>query len=109
MTEHGVNGHAPRVRLTGEQTIGDVLTNFPAARPVIEKYFHGGCQSCPGQNTEPLWLAAKLYGLSLVHLLDEIMATIDGAGKAHAGQTDLSPRTPTERRLARDKARGLSY
>ena len=100
------------VTISGEMTIGQVFTNFPHTKSVIEKYFHGGCHHCPSQHTEPLWLAAKLYAVPLEQLLFELReaAGVDKDSVTLATQSETAlPLSPTERRLARDRARGLQY
>ncbi len=98
--------------ITGEMTIGQVFTHYPSTKPVIEKYFHGGCHHCPSQHTEPLWLAAKLYAVSLDQLLAELSEAAGLTSKCDVQISEpasLIVQTPTERRLARDRARGLNY
>lgn len=101
-----------RAVINGEMTIGQVFTQYPSTKSVIEKYFHGGCHHCPSQHTEPLWLAAKLYAVSLDQLLAELReaAGVDTVGDVPVTHSKSSENlSPTERRIARDRARGLSY
>lgn len=102
---------ATNIVLNGEMTIGLIVTTYPETRSIIEKYFHGGCHHCPSQHVEPLWLAARMYGLQLDALIHEMQDVIE----MHSSDSDrervdtLVPASPTERRLARDRARGLVY
>lgn len=97
--------------LTREMTIGQIVTTYPATRAVILKYFHGGCHHCPSQHVEPLWLAARMYGLNLETLISEMHEVIRSTDQDSMSVplTTRPMQTPSEKRLARDRARGLIY
>jgi hypothetical protein len=42
--------------VTKDSVIGDVIREHPGARDVIQKYFGGGCFTCPGINMESISL-----------------------------------------------------
>lgn len=85
--------------LTDQLTIGQIVTRWPGTMPVITRYFHGGCHHCPSQHVEPLWLAAKLYGLPVDYLLQELRAAM------HQPPVESAPAlTARQRRLIREKS-----
>lgn len=55
-------------------TIGEILRTIPGADTVIKKYFGVGCHHCAAQQTEPIWIAAKLYGHSIEVILHDLHA-----------------------------------
>ena len=57
-----------------DTTIGEILRTIPGADSVIKKYFGNGCHHCASQQTEPIWIAAKLYGHSVEVILHDLHA-----------------------------------
>lgn len=88
------------VDLAATMTIGEICTRWPSTFPVITRYFHGGCHHCPSQHTEPLWLAARMYGVSIETLLAEL---IEAASQPQEQTTPVL--TARERRLERENRR----
>ncbi|MDP2361368.1 MAG: DUF1858 domain-containing protein [bacterium] len=64
------------VRLTGEETIGEVLARHPQLEETIRLFFGDGCFSCPGQATENLAQAALLHNIDPALLLGELRKRI---------------------------------
>jgi hypothetical protein len=63
---------APPATLTGQETIGEVLTRHPQLEETIRLFFGDGCFSCPGQATESLAQAAAVHNIDAGLLLDEL-------------------------------------
>ena len=58
--------------VTKDSLIGDVIRDVPGARDVIQKYFGGGCFTCPGINVESLSFGAMMHNLDPDKIVNEI-------------------------------------
>lgn len=58
--------------VTKNSIIGDVIKNVPGAKQVIEKYFGGGCFTCPGINMETIAFGAAMHNMDPEKIVDEI-------------------------------------
>ena len=85
-----------------EMTFGEIFRILPGAEIVMRKYFHGGCHHCPSQNSEPLWLAAKLYGLDVEEILKELCELEKNPGAVNAAM-ETATLSARERRLKREQ------
>ncbi len=91
-------------KLNKEMTIGEIFKALPAAVMVMQKYFHGGCHHCATKNSEPLWLAAKLYGHDIEQILEELRELQRNPDIVKAAH-ELSALSARERRLRRESGR----
>ncbi len=55
-----------------DMNIGEVLAMHPGAEKVIEKYFGGGCFTCPGIKTESIAFGALMHGIDLETIIKEL-------------------------------------
>jgi iron-sulfur cluster repair protein YtfE (RIC family) len=58
--------------VTRDSIIGDVIRDVPGGREVIEKYFGGGCFTCPGINMESLSFGAMMHNLDIETIVREL-------------------------------------
>jgi len=63
---------ATQIEVTKNSVIGEVIKNVPGARQVIEKYFGGGCFTCPGINMETIAFGATMHNMDPEKIVDEI-------------------------------------
>lgn len=68
---------AANVQVNKDMLIGDVLEAKPGARGVIEKYFGGGCFTCPGIMWESLSFGAAMHNRDVSAIVEEINALKD--------------------------------
>jgi len=61
-----------RKAVTKDSLIGDVIRDVPGARDIIQKYFGGGCFTCPGINVESLSFGAMMHNLDPDRIVKEI-------------------------------------
>lgn len=61
-----------RKTVTKDSVIGDVIREVPGAQDVIQKYFGGGCFTCPGINMESLSFGSMMHNLDPDMIVDEI-------------------------------------
>ena len=61
-----------QIEVTKNSIIGDVIKNVPGAREVIEKYFGGGCFTCPGINMESIAFGSAMHNLDPEKIVSEI-------------------------------------
>jgi len=92
------------IPLQRDMTIGEVIRAVPGSERVIRKYFFSGCHHCPSQHTEPLWLAARLYGYDVEEILFDLRH-LQMDPEAPIG--DSRVRSARERRLERERQREL--
>lgn len=64
--------------VTKDSIIGDVIEEVPGAKKVIEKYFGGGCFTCPGIKVESISFGSMMHNLDPDKVVDEIN---EAAGK----------------------------
>jgi len=58
--------------ITKDSLIGDVIRDVPGAKDVIQKYFGGGCFTCPGINVESLSFGAMMHNLDPDKIVKEL-------------------------------------
>lgn len=58
--------------ITKDSIIGDVIREHPAAKDVIQKYFGGGCFTCPGINMESISFGSMMHNLDPDKIVSEI-------------------------------------
>jgi hybrid cluster-associated redox disulfide protein len=58
--------------VTRDSLIGDVIRDVPGAKDIIQKYFGGGCFTCPGINVESLSFGAMMHNLDPDKIVKEI-------------------------------------
>lgn len=63
---------ATEKKVTKDSIIGDVIKKSPAARKVIEKYFGGGCFTCPGINMESISFGSMMHNIDPEKIIKEI-------------------------------------
>ncbi len=61
-----------QIEVTKNSIIGDVIKTVPGARQVIEKYFGGGCFTCPGINMETIAFGAAMHNMDPEKIVNEI-------------------------------------
>lgn len=61
-----------KIEVTKDSIIGDVIKTVPGARDVIEKYFGGGCFTCPGINMESIAFGSTMHNLDPEKIVNEI-------------------------------------
>ncbi len=55
-----------------DMNIGEVLSLHPGAEKIIEKYFGGGCFTCPGMNMESVTFGAMMHGVDPEEIVKEL-------------------------------------
>jgi hybrid cluster-associated redox disulfide protein len=63
---------ATQIEVTKNSIIGDVIRTVPGAKQVIEKYFGGGCFTCPGINMETIAFGAAMHNMDPDKIVNEI-------------------------------------
>ena len=58
--------------ITKDSIIGDVIRQSPGAKDVIQKYFGGGCFTCPGINMESISFGSMMHNLDPEKIVKEI-------------------------------------
>jgi hydroxylamine reductase len=58
--------------ITKNTIIGDILKIKPNALQIIQKYFGGGCFTCPGMKMESLSFGAAMHGVDVEKIIKEI-------------------------------------
>lgn len=64
--------NATKKQVTKDTIIGDVIRDIPGGREIIQKYFGGGCFTCPGINMESLSFGAMMHNLDPEKIIKEI-------------------------------------
>jgi len=64
------------VEITPEIMIGEIIKNYPEARPVFESHFGNGCFDCPGQSFESVDMACRIHGIEPLFFIKELNAAI---------------------------------
>jgi hybrid cluster-associated redox disulfide protein len=59
-------------KITRDSIIGEVIKEIPGAQEVIQKYFGGGCFTCPGINVESISFGAMMHNLDPDTIVKEI-------------------------------------
>lgn len=57
---------------TKDSIIGDVIKDNPKATKVIEKYFGGGCFTCPGIRVESISFGSMMHNLDPEKIVKEL-------------------------------------
>jgi len=63
---------ATQIEVTKNSIIGDIIKTVPGAKQVIEKYFGGGCFTCPGINMETIAFGAAMHNMDPEKIVNEI-------------------------------------
>lgn len=50
-------------KINKDMVIGEIITKFPQAEKIIEKYFGGGCFTCPGIKMESISFGAMMHNI----------------------------------------------
>ncbi len=58
--------------VTKDTIIGEVIRDHPKGRDIIQKYFGGGCFTCPGINMESLSFGAMMHNLDVDKIIKEL-------------------------------------
>jgi hybrid cluster-associated redox disulfide protein len=58
--------------VTKDSVIGEVIRDYPGAREIIQKYFGGGCFTCPGINMESISFGSMMHNLDPEKIIKEI-------------------------------------
>jgi len=61
-----------RVKVTKDTIIGDVIKDNPAATKIIQKYFGGGCFTCPGIKVESISFGAMMHNIDPNKIIEEL-------------------------------------
>lgn len=59
-------------KVTRDSVIGEVIKEVPGAQEIIQKYFGGGCFTCPGINVESIGFGAMMHNLDPEVIVKEI-------------------------------------
>jgi hybrid cluster-associated redox disulfide protein len=63
---------ATKKLITKDSIIGDVIRENPGAKEVIQKYFGGGCFTCPGINMESISFGSMMHNLDPDKIVKEM-------------------------------------
>jgi len=72
--------NATKKIITKDSVIGEVIRQNPGAREVIQKYFGGGCFTCPGINMESISFGSMMHNLDPEKIVKEINELPDSSG-----------------------------
>ena len=59
-------------RFNKDMNIGEVISMHPEAEKIIEKYFGGGCFTCPGINMESITFGAMMHSMDPEKIVAEL-------------------------------------
>lgn len=65
-------------KINADMVIGDVIAQYPSTEPVFQKYFGGGCFSCPGAKMESISFGALMHGLDPNAIVNELNQVAEG-------------------------------
>ena len=65
--------------VTKDSVIGEVIREKPGAKDVIQKYFGGGCFTCPGINMESISFGSMMHNLDPEKVVEEINRLSDAS------------------------------
>lgn len=65
-------GNISRNKVTKDTVIGDVIRDLPGGKDVIQRYFGGGCFTCPGMNMESISFGAMMHNLDADKIVKEL-------------------------------------
>ena len=65
---------AMKKKYTKDSLIGDVVKDSPEAKKVIEKYFGGGCFTCPGISMESIAFGSMMHNMASDKIIEELNA-----------------------------------
>ena len=63
---------ATKKQVNKDSVIGEVIRDIPGAKDVIQKYFGGGCFTCPGINVESIGFGSMMHNLDPEVVIKEI-------------------------------------
>jgi len=58
--------------VTQDSIIGTILKEHPKGNEVIQKYFGGGCLTCPGINVESISFGAMMHNIDPEQIIKEL-------------------------------------
>ena len=58
--------------VTKDSIIGEILGEHPKGKEVIQKYFGGGCFTCPGINIEAISFGAMMHNIDPEQIIKEL-------------------------------------
>lgn len=58
--------------VTKDSIIGTILKEHPRGKEVIQKYFGGGCFTCPGINVESISFGAMMHNIDPEQIIKEL-------------------------------------
>ncbi|MGC2061542.1 MAG: DUF1858 domain-containing protein [Thermodesulfovibrionales bacterium] len=58
--------------VTKDSIIGTILREHPRGKEVIQKYFGGGCFTCPGINMETISFGAMMHNIDPEQIIKEL-------------------------------------
>lgn len=58
--------------VTKDSIIGTILREHPKGKEVIQKYFGGGCFTCPGINMETISFGAMMHNIDPEQIIKEL-------------------------------------
>ena len=64
--------NATKKPVTKDSVIGEVIRENAAAKDLIQKYFGGGCFTCPGINMESISFGSMMHNLEPEMIVKEI-------------------------------------
>lgn len=64
-------------KITKDTIIGDALKEKPSAAKIIEKYFGGGCFTCPGMKMESIAFGSMMHNIDPNKIVEEINSLED--------------------------------
>ncbi|MEC4676560.1 MAG: DUF1858 domain-containing protein, partial [Nitrospirota bacterium] len=67
--------------VTKDCKIGEVIREFPGAKDVIQKYFGGGCFTCPGINMESISFGSMMHNHDPEKIVKEINELPSGSSE----------------------------
>jgi iron-sulfur cluster repair protein YtfE (RIC family) len=70
--EEEVQMAVAKKKVTRDSVIGEVIKEVPGAQEIIQKYFGGGCFTCPGINVESIGFGAMMHNLDPEVIVKEI-------------------------------------
>ncbi len=68
-------------KVTKDSIIGEVIRDNPCAKEIIQKYFGGGCFTCPGINMESISFGSMMHNLDPEKIVVEINQSSGDCGK----------------------------
>ncbi|TAN42140.1 MAG: DUF1858 domain-containing protein [Nitrospirae bacterium] len=61
-----------RKLVTKDTIIGEIIREHPKGKDIIQKYFGGGCFTCPGINMESISFGCMMHNLDPEKIVKEL-------------------------------------